>query len=353
MISRSQLVADQSLVSTQSVGTAGARPQIKRAAVLTCLSEAPPAGSFRPPYVKTHDGVKTLYSNSGIDYGALDILDPIGGEPSFEAHADMFARVNLNHFPSWFQRYQHPDGNMSDYGRDICAERGNSILMCLLNVGQAAKEDLLLNLLQVGIDMYAQAKFVEVNLLVNNTAAEARVKKALQLWPSDGGHFNGNKWIILFTGMVLGVQDMIDITADDSAVAFSEDDCTFYLDDPGTTQPEWGDRWAYDQTRHDFRWVALEDEQLPGSPPVTAAANQSNRYRRCCTANTWWGMLLGAAALPNARTNWGHEAIFDYQARYYDTEPTYGTGFTLKWGHAGGLWAYAMWVAYRTTYSLD
>lgn len=360
-----RLVANDSLVSTQSHGAAGVRPQLKRAAVLTCLASAPAAGSFRPGYTKTFDGTKTIYTKTGIDYGALDILDEISTPtPSFSATADRFARVHLNHIPSWLQRYQHPSKNMSDYGRDITAERGNAILMCLLNVGQAAKEELLLNVLQVGIDMYAQAKYSEERLLETLTYPTVRTNqqyKKLHLWPTDGGHFNGNKWIILFTGMVLGIQDMIDITADDNVVAFSEDDSTHYLDAPGTTQPEWSDKWIYDNANTNPIWVALTDGQMEATygTPVPAADAQRNKsvaYRRCCTANTWWGMILGAAALPNARTNWGHEALFDYQVRYRATEPTYvkpGERFTLVWGYPDGEWALDMWDTYASTYSLD
>jgi len=41
---------NSSLVSTISLPTPGARPQLKTAAVLTVLATAPPAGSFRPPF---------------------------------------------------------------------------------------------------------------------------------------------------------------------------------------------------------------------------------------------------------------------------------------------------------------
>lgn len=45
-----QLPSGSSLVSTISITTAGNRPQLQTAAILTVLPSAPPQGSFRPPY---------------------------------------------------------------------------------------------------------------------------------------------------------------------------------------------------------------------------------------------------------------------------------------------------------------
>ena len=262
------LYPESSLISTQSVGTPNSRPQIRRAAVLTCMAAAPAAGSFRPPYVDVDGGVKTTYSSTGIDYSALRILTSTGAQPTFPQVADLFARLRLNHIPTNFQRYQHPEKNMPDYARDMCAETSIAALMLLLDVDQSEKEQLMWNFVQFGIDTYWAAKAVELLVTAGGaTNAEGRGRSTRQLFPARGGHGNGFKWPVLFAGMVLGVQDMIDITQPTSAVAWSEDDQTFYVSqadvdrgygyvsgDIGTA--EWGERQFDDPTRSIPDWVS-------------------------------------------------------------------------------------------------
>lgn len=356
------LYPESSLVSTQSVGTPNSRPQIRRAAVLTCVASAPAAGSFRPPYVDVDGGVKTTYSSTGIDWAALRILTSVGTQSTFAQVADLFARLRLNHIPTNFQRYQHPEKNMPDYARDMCAETSIAAVMLLLDVDQSEKEQLLYNFVQFGIDTYWAAKAVELLVTAGGaTNAEARARSTRQLFPARGGHGNGYKWPVLFAGMVLGVQDMIDITQPTSAVAWSEDDQTFYIAQSdvdlgyGYTVPmigtaEWGERQFDDPTRSIPDWVAPSQDGLSGLAKQQA---QSCIYRRCCTGLHWYGQALAASAMPNARTNWANEAFFDYVVRYRSTEPTYSTGPSFlsgSWNNSA--WAFSMFDQYAATYDL-
>ena len=358
------ITPDSSIVSTQSVGAAGARPQLKEAAVLTVLASAPAAGSFRPAYVEQYDGNKTIYSNSGIDYSALQVLTSVGGMPSWDEAAGWFAKCRLNHTPQWLQRYQHPSKNMPDYGQDIACQVSTAALMLLDDAASdATKKPLLENFLQLGIDLYHVAKAVEKGAKEGGaTNAQARLKYGLNPFYSNGGHGNGNKWPILFAGMVLGVQDMIDITQPTSAVEFSEDDSTFWLDDVTPADPEWSDRYLteperYTNLRVPGQWVADDEDTI--SPPFTSdenTANQSLKYRRCCTTNAMYGVALAAAAFPSAKTNWENDAFFAYQTRYRDTElpiSGLGAGSLTRWPVYGGKWAYHMFETHKATYGLD
>lgn len=350
-----EITPDSSLVSTASLAAAGARPQVRDAAVLTVLSTVPPANSFRPFYGDPVNGTKEIFSSAGIDYAALRILTDVGGSPSFAAIASKFRKCRLSHTPQFLSRWLHPVATMQDYGRDLCAQSGVAAIMCLLDVDQATKQPLLEGFLQYGIDLYGVAK-VTRDLVKSQGATDqqARLYRSFQPFPSNGGHGSGIKWPILFAGMVLGNQDMIDITADDGPVMFAEDDSTYYIG-PGNTNPEWADRYLTNPERTNPIWVALGGAAADALTGQAKLNNQAVKYRRCCTANVWYGQILAAACMPGGRTNWGHEALFDYQIRYRATEPQYSgpqNGFFLYWPSYNFDWVYDMFEANKATYGL-
>jgi len=90
---------------------------------------------------------------------------------------------------------------------------------------------------------------------------------------------------------------------------------------------EWGIKHATDPSEDDVSWGA--------------------RYRECCTANAWWGEVLSARIMPGARQLWNHEALFDYQDRYFDvTRKNDSPGWIVSWSE----FPIRMWRTYRPKY---
>ena len=101
-----------------------------------------------------------------------------------------------------------PIENQVNYGREFQRATATASLMLMLDVPQAQKEKLMVGLLQFGIDTYGLAK-------------------AGREWKADGGHWNGRKWPLLFTGLMLGNKEMQTIPGARQTV-FSEDMQTYY-----------------------------------------------------------------------------------------------------------------------------
>ena len=220
--------AGSSLISTISVSTSGASQssQLQSAAILTVLSSAPSAGSFRPPYCGTNKTIK--FNKSQLDYTKLANLASTPSQPRLaqqtgDAQADsverMFERPWIDHIESWAGEYFHPTDTMPMYGRDLCDQMGTAALMLHLNFTNAQKETLMIRFVQLGIDNYG--------IIVNGGQDN---------WDADGGHASGRKWPILFAGIVLNDPDMKAVGTTTKFPcqfspypAFGEDLQTFYV----------------------------------------------------------------------------------------------------------------------------
>ncbi len=311
-----------SLVSTIGRNTAGARPQLAAAAVLTVLPAPAPPGSFRPPYCGADKSI--AFHVGQLDRAKLARLAPVASTPPLATVEAWFERPWIDHVPDWLGRYCHPAENMPDYGREMCDEVGTAALMLHLDLPDAEKETLLVRFVQLGIDLFG---VVQAGGTGN--------------WPAGGGHHSGRKWPILFAGLLLGDAGMADIGLD-ARVAFNEDDQTFYVQEtaPGVYNggyggygpqhvglPEWGNQHAKNLGQDDATWFG-------------------NSYRTCCTANVWWGEVL-AARIMGARALWNHDALFDYLDRYRQVAP--GTG-QAAWTIGWTAFPLAMWDAYRDAF---
>ena len=126
-----QLPSGSSLVSTISITTAGNRPQLQTAAILTVLPSAPPQGSFRP---SDSGADKTIrYNTSQLNYAQLTRLAPVAGTPSLAEVERYFERPWIDHVPNWLGGYHHPESNMPNYGREMAAQVGIGALMLHLD----------------------------------------------------------------------------------------------------------------------------------------------------------------------------------------------------------------------------
>jgi hypothetical protein len=309
-----------SLVSTISVPQPGALPQLRTAAVLTCVASPPAPGSFRPAYAGGAN--KTVrFDKSQLAYSFLGKLPPVPATPSLASIERDFERPWIDHTPGWLGRYLHPADNMPDYGRDLASEVGAGALMLHLSFSDQQKERLLVRYVQLGIDCQG---IVDAG--------------GRNHWEPAGGHGSGWKWPILFAGIMLGDPTMAAIGSN-KAVLFGEDAQTFVVQEtsPGrynyghggyqasdVGMPEWGNRHAVDPSQDVKDW-------------------EVDPYRTCCTANAWSGFVF-AAIIMGQRNGWNHPPLFDYMDRYLRVERIewrrfWDAGFTAQ-----------MWQTYRAGY---
>lgn len=150
------LAAGSSLVSAISATDANARPALTDAAVLTVVTAAPAANSFRPPYCGTD---KTHHWNvSDLDYSKLPDLAAVTGTPVLATVAAYFTRPWIEICTDGNQgRYYHPSNNQPDYGADMADRLYQGELSLVLNYSDAQKETLLIRLVQYGLDIYGCA----------------------------------------------------------------------------------------------------------------------------------------------------------------------------------------------------
>jgi hypothetical protein len=332
------MVAGTSLVSTISwvTGESGCpsevsgipRPSIRKGAVLTCLTSIPQTDSLRPAYAGT---VKTVYRFSDINWGLLPNLSSAGiSVLSFSSIQNYFKKPWIDNFINWpGADYLHPEENLPWYGRECATQVGDaSLMLCLDTLTLAQKQEIALGLIQVGIDNYWLA----------NVGG---------LWPCNGGIESGRKWPILFAGKMLNDATLNSVgfkTKTDIAWRFGEDDQTFHVQQSdinlvhqvGSQTPpiidyvqgdiglaEWGIRHYTNPEFDNKRWGA--------------------DYRTDSNGVGWGGFVLAARIL-GQKSNWNHDALFDYQDRYMATEPDSGYRANTKPFVAN------MWDTYRAIY---
>ncbi|MEP4078157.1 chitobiase/beta-hexosaminidase C-terminal domain-containing protein [Haloferula sp.] len=317
-VSNPLTVSSGSLLSSVSMSGTNDRPFVKGVSVLTVVSSAPSANSFRPPYV---GGDKTSYWNKNqIDWNVLPNLDAVASAPSISGMTNTFDRVWIEFNTGWTGDYFHPEDNMPNYGRDMSHEVGEACLLLMLNNTQAAKEPLLHRVLQYGIDIYG-------------------VAKAGGSWNADGGVNPGRKLPVLLAGKIFNHSQMLSYADKAVSFRFQEDQQTFFVSQvdvninhkvfPGKNYPvtqyssadigmaEWGIRHYSDNHRQydnkywptDYRRVAFP--AMPGHALV--------------------------ARLINGVNDWNWPPFFAYCDRYMAVEPT-GTGVNSVQPFVRNMW---------------
>lgn len=320
------LPAGSSLISSISHATAGNRPQLTDAAVLTVVSAAPASGSFRPPYTgtdKTHS-----WNKSQLNYSILRSLTPTANWPALATVEGYFARPWIEINTSWIGRYMHPVNNQPDYGREIAWNLGTGLLALHLNYSNAQKEALYVRLVQYGLDVYGAARTGGI-------------------WEDLGGHNQGRKMPLLLAGLALNDSAVLAYANPASHNIFQDDRQTWYVvqydvgrvlytaDGRPREQyiqadvglPEWGEQHTRAEQRDGRNWDAS--------------------YRDIC-GQTFAAHALAAQLTTGARTTWNHQAFFDYADRYLawapDARPTLLTEHLEMWDAYRSLGA-AIWTS--------
>lgn len=312
------LAAGSSLVSSITVPTAGARPQLSDAAVLTVVAAAPAAGSFRPPYCGTNK--QHYWNKSSLNYSILKSLSPVTNTPSLSSVESSFARPWIEVDTQYSGREWHPSNNQPMYGRDLMVALGDGLLSLHLNYSNAQKELLYIRLVQYGIDVYGAA------VSGGN-------------WQANGGHDCGRKAPLLLAGLALNDSNITAYANKETHNIFQEDLQTFYVsaNDVGKTVndtyisldrqrltyttamiglPEWGIEHAAEGKNDGSNWSTIyRDVNYPG----------------------YCKHALAMQLTTGAKTAWNWPAFFDFADRARAVGANNLDSFTLN-----------MWNSYRS-----
>jgi len=253
---------------------------MKTAAVLTSLSDTPPADAFRPTYVGAN---KEVFRASNLRWDRLQNLPMDATQypvPPFSQYERYLERPWLDHLNgSWLGQLLLPVENQPSYGREVARIVGTASLLLNTNATQDQKRRLLVGLVQYGIDLHGM-----VQLGAN--------------YGTDGGHTSWRKLPLLFAGLML---DDPSFTPNPWSTVFGEDAQTYY------GQGWYGQKALWQMVEHNGKRQPYQQ-----NPPSRWDDwdRLSEEYRTCCTVRAWVGEGL-AALLMGRKAEWDHNAFFE------------------------------------------
>ncbi len=360
-----------SIVKGISVAAGTCRPCLRTAAILTVLADAPTGGGaeyFRPPYPGSE---KPLHRVDRLRTDLLPSLAPVSDTPQLAEIVDQFRKPWLDHKTGWTGRSLHPLEHMPDYGAAIARVTGDGVLRLFLDDPPAAKEEALVQVVQVGIDLY--------HAYVMGTR-----------WSPDGGHSSGRRLMISFAGLMLDEPVMIDAMRDAQPGDFGEDGSVVVGHNAGIQlwgQPCGGDSAYWQQWRFGVGSKTCADPY----GLIDGGIDPGGSYQYCCNSSPWRGHALALRLAPDLRCAWEATDFLAYVDRWvnfgawslpdpcapYDGIPanygvTYGPdgmsgcipdqnpvdgigrfpdnhGINANGGFYGSAFHTSMWDAYRTT----
>jgi len=329
-------------------------------AVLTVLDTAPPVDSFRPGYSGDDKAVK--FNAADLDYSKLGrylltgaTTPLVQGTGTHGANDDAYQADTWERMVErpWLDfayveggTYMHPQYNSAFDGGALAGQVSQiALVLNSSNYTNAEKSKLFIRFVQVGIDNYSIHEGQNI---------------ALDTWRGTGQICAGRKFPILFAGIALNDNSMLNIGTDGRGVRFGEDEQTFYVTQydidhysptpvpPQVTRlsindsvviyytnehldiPEWG-IMHYDGPQYDnFNWV--------GAP-----------YR---TSNgPYWAGFILAAQMMHMKSLWNHDALFDYMDRYMSITPSQspswvGTAWATHRSEFGPVWPDTSIISY-------
>lgn len=284
--------------------TKAPRPVTRSGAVLTVLPEAPPEGSFRPPYSGTDKTVK--FRLADLDRSRLKTLAPVAGAPDPAVLAAQFHRPWIDHVNEFLGAMVHPSENMPNYGREMAQQINDAILTLNLDFtalpGSPDKDDLLIPIVQLGIDLTG---------IADNGGG----------WPANGGHHQGRKLPILFAGVLLNDAHMKN--AGKWETRFQDDEQTFIVSQ-AEVETSQGARWAPDPRGGTPEPYTEQDIGLPewgirhAKQPENDNKLWTAPYRSINNANIV-SVALNARIM-GLEEAWNHPALFAYADRILKNE---------------------------------
>jgi len=308
---------------------------LQTAAVLTCLNAAPPDDAFRPPYAGTD---KPIYETKDLKWDLLPKLKPVDSTPEWATFERIFERPWLDHTYSWLNQATLPGENGPNYGREFARMVSYASLMVMLDVPQEKKQKLTIELVQLGIDLHG----------VTNMGRQ---------YFSDGGHWEGRKWPILFASLMLDKPELRTfpvvplnsplygrevLTASNGVPAQT----TLFQEDLDTYYGKGGDGQG-------VLWQCV-DHTGPRDPFEEKPMAQFDKTEMwlygygSLNSGSWIGTAL-AAQMMKAKSLWNHDAFFDYMDYWMSPDNKYQPP---KWTPPGCTRSMDpffedMWKAYR------
>jgi hypothetical protein len=313
---------------------------VRSVSVLTCLPQAVSPDAFRPSYA---DRTQRVYYGNNLRRDLLPRLPKVAHTPDISTFAAHFRRPWLD---VCFFGFDAAVEYQATYGREVGRSVGMATLLLMLDFSGAEKEQLLVHLVQYGIDLWGICRAGYVG------------------WPAHGGHGTGRKWPIIFAGMMLGDQDMRTPNRIYPALRFGEDMQTMM--DQGWTGADVvyaGHQgvWNGQPVSSTPSWGPYENLQ-PSAWATTFSGDPNYHigedYRRCCTSIAWIGEGL-AARIMHAEKLWNHDPFFEYVDRWMTEndasavatiKASTGLDYSADWQRQGQAWdAFVedMWTAYR------
>jgi len=311
---------------------------IRTAAVLTCLDEPQPADAFRPAFC---DRQQKIYLARNLRRELLPTADATKSMPKFQKYIRFTQRPWVG---TCFFGFEEPVENMPQYGLEYGRVVGISALLLCTDIEPQQKEPLLVNFVQVGIDL------------------GGIVRAGHPGWTGWGGHGSGRKLPVVFAGLLMGDDELANISNSFPGVSFGEDEQTAYGDCWTGAKVVFTGHSGIDAATRAGRsrgngWGPYEHE-----PPSKwkQGQNTSESYRRCCTSVGWVAQAL-ALRLMHAEKAWNHDAFFDYVDRWmYEDDAAFvktikeatGRDHDKEWARQGQAWdafVNEMWAKHRST----
>lgn len=306
---------NSSIIKSISMSDSSERAILSDAAVLTVLDSAPSDGSFRPAYTGTD---KTIIATvDDLDFDRLGHWPKIGGEEDIDDVAARYERVWLEQCTEWTARDIHPQNNMPSYGRDIAKKLISGLLYLQLDFSDSEKKQLLINMVQYGLDIYGVAL----------DGGE---------WYNNGGHNQGRKMPMMVAGWVLHNDNILAWADKEQHNIFQDDQQYFYVSQTEvdlTNSTSWDPDTRYHTpepyTTADIgtaEWGVRHNDKPEGDD-----ASWESTYRDINGPYHTAHML--AAMMMGVRKYWNWEPAFDYADRYFaiERDNDFSTYFISLW----------------------
>lgn len=291
------LKGGSSLISTSSNDAQGNRAKLTDGAVLTVVSAAPPANSFRPPYCGTN---KQIWSADNLDFTILQKVAKLSSTPDLSSVTAQFTRPWIEVRTNYEGREMHPSNNQPEYGRDMARTLGDGLLSLQLNYTDAQKKLLYIRLVQYGLDVYGAAL----------TGCS---------WVSLAGHNPGRKMPMMLAGAALHDSAILDWADARKHKIFSEDLSTWYVTTADVGRPLYH---ADGRVRVEYlsQDVGLaESGEQHAQDPTRDGRNWEDLFYRDIMASSYIPHAL-TARMMGLQDQWGWPAFFDYCDRYFPFE---------------------------------
>lgn len=291
-----------------------ARGIIQRFGLLTVVAEEPPANAFRPAPYKSDTSAR--WTEEMLNYDVLADIDRQSvNAPSLDevsASVEGFWNDHVGTAMGYRQQSLTAREFQASYGRDIGHASAYALLSLHLNYTDREKRDLLIQMVQKGIDVYG----------AQSLGAD---------WRHNGGHYGMQKARMVLAAMVLGDDEIQAAANAEEHFVHGVDQQTFYVSeediqrtstndkDPQSTSGNECGRSGASLYEPEDRGIAEWGRSHHYSPGRFDCREWGASYRRV-TGGSYFGNVVAMNLLDGAEDVWNHPPLFDYMDRYYDEE---------------------------------